>query len=214
VAWALCEDVGRERPDLLWLAIVGVTDAALSDRIPAQMYRACEGVLRNRALRMGGCGKILALDEAHKFMEGEKEDGLSRAVVNCARLMRHDGLRLLISTQSPRTLAPELLELVTACAMHRFHSHDWFVHLAKKLPLGPSAWRAVLSLQPGHCLLFATRHALPRGAALPAEEEEEAGVGSVFRVAVRPRLTADRGASRTNEAVRASASAPVLARGT
>ena len=34
------------------------------------------------------------LDEAHKYMMGEKSDGLSEAIVNAARLMRHDGLRL------------------------------------------------------------------------------------------------------------------------
>jgi len=194
------------------LVVVDLTDPLLAKDEASGIFQVL--LEQFRALPLKGAGKVVALDEAHKYVSADVGDGLSAALVTAARLMRHDGLRLLISTQSPRTLAPELLELVTACAMHRFHSHDWFVHLAKKLPLGPSAWRAVLSLQPGHCLLFATRHALPRGAALPAEEEEEAGVGSVFRVAVRPRLTADRGASRTNEAVRASASAPVLASGT
>ena len=58
-------------------------------------------------------GKVLCLDEAHKYMTGDKADGLSEAIVNVARLMRHDGVRLVVSTQSPKALAPELLELVT-----------------------------------------------------------------------------------------------------
>ncbi len=44
-------------------------------------------------------GKILALDECHKFMSGDAGDGLSEAIVNTARLMRHDGMRLALSTQ-------------------------------------------------------------------------------------------------------------------
>ena len=46
-------------------------------------------------------------------------DGLSEAIVNIARLMRHDGMRLAVSTQSPAALAPELLELVTVAVLHR-----------------------------------------------------------------------------------------------
>jgi hypothetical protein len=38
-----------------------------------------------------GSGKMLALDEAHKYMDGVATDGLSQAIVNVARLMRHDG---------------------------------------------------------------------------------------------------------------------------
>ena len=44
-------------------------------------------------------GKVVALDEAHKYMKGDTSDGLSAALVNTARLIRHDGLRLLVSTQ-------------------------------------------------------------------------------------------------------------------
>ena len=64
-------------------------------------------------------GKVLCLDECHKYMNGEKADGLSESIVNAARLMRHDGVRLVASTQSPKALAPELLELVTVAALHR-----------------------------------------------------------------------------------------------
>lgn len=55
-------------------------------------------------------------------MTGQVMDGLSAAIVNIARLMRHDGIRLVVSTQSPLALAPELLELVTVAVLHRFHS--------------------------------------------------------------------------------------------
>lgn len=56
-------------------------------------------------------------------MDGVKSDGLSEAIVNCARLLCHDGLRLAVSKQSPKALAPKLLVLVSLAALHHFHSH-------------------------------------------------------------------------------------------
>jgi hypothetical protein len=88
-------------------------------------------------------GKVLCLDEAHKYMDGVKADGLSEAIVNAARLMRHDGVRLVISTQSPKALAPELLELVTVACLHHFHSPDWWSYLQSKLPLTEKAFERI-----------------------------------------------------------------------
>ena len=81
-------------------------------------------------------------------------DGLSASIVNIARLMRHDGD---VSTQSPKTLAPELLELVSVAVLHHFHSHDWFKYLASKLPLEESVWEKVIRLPPGFSLWFSPR---------------------------------------------------------
>jgi len=140
-----------------------------------------------------GVGKLLALDEAHKFMDGDAEDGLSRSIVNAARLMRHEGLRLVVSTQSPKALAPELLELVSVAVLHRFHSPDWYNHLRAKLPLerGGGAARDVELLPRGTAVVFAA--APPAGAP---------GV-SVLRLAVRQRLTRDLGASAVHGAAAA-----------
>lgn len=103
-------------------------------------------------------GRMLALDEAHKYMDGAVNDGLSGAIVNIARLMRHDGIRLVVGTQSPLALAPELLELVTVGVIHRFHSKDWFNYLKVKIPLENAAWDRILDLIPGEALVFASRH--------------------------------------------------------
>lgn len=134
-----------------------------------------------------GSGKLLALDEAHKFIDGSSSDGLSNAIVNSARLMHHDGLHLVISTQSPKALAPELLELVSVAVLHRFHSQDWFSYLSAKISLGNAAFERVMVLTTGQALVFAARN----GVACAANRE-------CFCLDVRPRLTADRGSSRTN----------------
>lgn len=173
------------------LVVVDLTDPLL----PAAEANGIFQVLVEhfRTMDSGGCGKVLALDEAHKFMDGNSSssggDGLSRAIVDCARLMRHDGLRLLVSTQSPLALAPELLELTSLCVMHRFHSADWHSFLAKKLPLNsiPNSFERIRALQPGAALLYASRAALVQGKA-----PDSALVG----LQMRNRITADRGATR------------------
>lgn len=181
------------------LVVVDLTDPLLSSEEANSIFQVL--VEQYRGLPSRG-GKVLALDEAHKYMKGDLSDGLSAALVNAARLMRHDGVRLMVSTQSPLALAPELLELVSVAFLHRFHSSDWFSYLAKKLPLSDSTWRRLVELQPGHALLFASRHILPREWALRDDrrgaERSDDGGAPVFELAVRPRLTADRGASRTN----------------
>eukprot|EP01127_Copromyxa_protea_P000966 TRINITY_DN1089_c0_g2_i2.p1 TRINITY_DN1089_c0_g2~~TRINITY_DN1089_c0_g2_i2.p1 ORF type:complete len:675 (+),score=111.78 TRINITY_DN1089_c0_g2_i2:87-2027(+) len=115
------------------LVVADLTDPLLSSTEANGIFQVLTEQFRTVPLS-GGCGKLLALDECHKFMCGESTDGLSNAIINAARLMRHDGLRLVVSTQSPKALAPELLELVTVAILHRFHSRDWY---AASIPLVP-----------------------------------------------------------------------------
>ena len=126
--------------------------------------------------------------------------------------MRHDGLRIIVSTQSPLSLPPELLELSSLTMLHRFYSHDWFEHLARKMPLPPAMRGQVTQLGSGYCLVFASRHRLTDSFCSPVGDTGSAGeheaessnrghnvsASSVIRLAVRRRLTSDRGASKTN----------------
>lgn len=165
-------------------------------------------------------------------MESSSSDGLSRTIVDMARLMRHDGLRLALSTQSPKSLAPELLELVSVALIHNFHSSDWFSHLSAKIPLSASAFAEVRRLSPGQALMFVSRHSINQASPVAASssssrnrsdqsdvaasssssadgdtvDEDISAAQSAFisssdispllRVVVRPRLTADFGASK------------------
>jgi DNA helicase HerA-like ATPase len=142
-------------------------------------------------------GKLVALDEAHKFMStstSSHSDGLSNAIVDTVRLMRHEGIRVAISTQNPMVLAPELLELVTVAVIHRFHSSDWFSYLSKKIPLvsdGESEEdmkSSIRGLQPGRAFIFGVYNSI----------EGLSKSSSVMQVSIRPRLTADRGATRVS----------------
>ena len=170
------------------LVVADLTDPLLASDEANGIFQVLVEQFRS-APSSADCGKLLALDEAHKFMDGSSSDGLSNAVVNAARLMRHDGLRLAVSTQSPKALAPELLELVSVAVMHRFHSQDWFSYLSAKIPLPASSFEEVMALPSGQALVFAANHRV---------SSSQAHDGPLLRVDVRARLTADRGASRTN----------------
>ncbi len=79
-------------------------------------------------------GRVIALDEAHKYM-GESPEcrTLTNSLLSTIRLQRHLGARVIISTQEP-TISPKLLDLCNITVVHRFTSPDWIrtleAHLA------------------------------------------------------------------------------------
>jgi hypothetical protein len=181
------------------LVIVDMTDPLLSAVEANGVFQVL--VEQYRALPLfhtggGAAGKLLALDEAHRYMDGSSTDGLSASIVNAARLMRHDGLRLAVSSQSPKTLAPELLELISVCVLHRFHSPDWLKYLSAKLPLPPTLGGAIAALTPGRAFVFAAAPIFARSPPM-----------NLVRLRIRPRITGDHGVSRTNVVVQQSQAA-------
>mmetsp|Transcript_8441 Transcript_8441/g.11749 ORF Transcript_8441/g.11749 Transcript_8441/m.11749 type:complete len:110 (+) Transcript_8441:1500-1829(+) len=106
--------------------------------------------------------------------------------------MRHEGIRILLSTQSPEALPTELLELVSLAIIHRFQSPSWFNYLSSKLPLTIArnnqemTFQQAMNLAPGHALVFTASNALDM-------TDQSA---TIFELAIRNRLTQDFGASR------------------
>jgi hypothetical protein len=162
------------------LVVADLTDPLLSKEDVNGLFEVMVEQFRTTPLQGG---KVLALDEAHKFMNGTRSDNLSEAVVRVARLIRHEGMRLVVSTQSPRSLAPELLELSSVAVLHHFHSYDWLEYVKQKVPLPDDAFQTILSLRPGEAMTFASRTTFS---------------AKVMQVRVRHRLTADFGESRRN----------------
>jgi DNA helicase HerA-like ATPase len=133
--------------------------------------------------------KLVCLDEAHKYLE-EKSSALSRTLVDIVRQMRHLGMRIAISTQSPLVIPGEMLELVSVAIVHRFFSRDWFHHLKRKIPLDDAAFACITKLEPGEALVFAP-------SALLDEEDYAKEMGQLItKIRIRPRLTMDGGRSR------------------
>jgi DNA helicase HerA-like ATPase len=141
------------------LVVADLTDPLLSAEEANGIFEVLLDQFRSNQV-VGGTegGKLLVLDEAHRYVSGTDTDGLSRSIVDAVRLMRHEGLRVAISTQSPKVLAPELLELVSLLLVHRFHSEDWFTYLKSKVPLPPGGFETIRGLATGQALVFAASH--------------------------------------------------------
>ncbi|KAJ3144039.1 hypothetical protein HK101_002870 [Irineochytrium annulatum] len=79
----------------------------------------------------GGAGKIVVLDEAHKFLAQKNEGSipLIETLTTLIAQQRHVGLRLLISTQDPTGVPVRILELTSTFILHAFNSPSWFNHL-------------------------------------------------------------------------------------
>lgn len=83
-------------------------------------------------------GRVVALDEAHKYMAGSGEsETLTERLLSAIRLQRHLAARVFISTQEP-TISPKLLDLCSAIIVHRFTSPEW-LHTLKAHLAGASA---------------------------------------------------------------------------
>ena len=99
--------------------------------------------------------------------------GCDDASVRCA-------LSLLVSTQLPRVLPLDLMDVATLVLLHRMHSRDWLAWIGYKLPLGPGAEGALGALRPAHeeALVYAPHHAVDRARCRDVE-----GLGeNAFRV--------------------------------
>ncbi|KAG1874594.1 hypothetical protein DFJ58DRAFT_757835 [Suillus subalutaceus] len=106
-----------------------------------------------------GTGKVLVVDEAHKYLSPTKSSsGLTKSLLTLTREQRHLAMRVIISTQEPTVVPPVLLDLCTVTILHRFSSPSWWEHLAKHVSADISAEDAfdrVVRLQTGEAIVLA-----------------------------------------------------------
>ncbi|KAI6003483.1 hypothetical protein F5J12DRAFT_838154 [Pisolithus orientalis] len=104
-------------------------------------------------------GKVLVVDEAHKYLSVSRgASGLTNALLTLTREQRHLGLRVIISTQEPTVIPPVLMDLCTVAIMHRFSSPAWWDHLARHVATDVSAdqgFETVVKLKTGEALVLA-----------------------------------------------------------
>jgi hypothetical protein len=72
--------------------------------------------------------KIIVFDEAHKYMD---DPALTDAITEAVREMRHKGASIVVASQNPPSLPPEVIELSSVIIAHRFTSPAWLRHLQK-----------------------------------------------------------------------------------
>ncbi|KAI8912900.1 hypothetical protein DFJ77DRAFT_431877 [Powellomyces hirtus] len=164
------------------LIIVDLTDPMMSGPEANGIFQVMLSKFLTTPTR---AGKLAVFDEAHKYLQHSGNDGLSAALVSAVRQMRHHGIRLAISTQSPKVLPPELLELLSVALIHRCHSKDWFQYLRAKLCLPSDCFKRIMELDTGSALVFSSRWA-----------PSVLGSEYVRKVRIRSRVTADGGVSK------------------
>ncbi|MCJ1353992.1 MAG: hypothetical protein MMC33_003979 [Icmadophila ericetorum] len=157
-------------------------------------------------------GKLLAVDEAHKYMtDTPASKALTESLLTIIRQQRHFGIRIILSTQEP-TISPRLIDLCSMVVIHRFTSPDWFHVLKRHIPIlvnqetnnteALELFRDILSLKTGQALCFAPSAVMQVGAegsATPPSEDGEILVRKLsegmLKVRVRKRVTWDGGRS-------------------
>lgn len=142
--------------------------------------------------------RMVALDEAHKFLKSSIEaQKLTADLISIVRQQRHLGSRVIIATQEP-TVSGELLALCNASIVHRFTSPAWYTTLRQHLVAvherkdDQSLFREITGLDTGQALVFCPTAIL--------DVSTETGRPKLlrdeyFKLAVRPRASADGGKS-------------------
>ena len=114
------------------LTIVDLSCPCVTAEMACSLFNICLSIFLEKGRQKDpisgpSIGRIVALDEAHKYMNAEESGAagtLTHNLLATIRLQRHLGLRVVISTQEP-TVSPRLLDLCSITIVHRFTSPDW-----------------------------------------------------------------------------------------
>ncbi|EHK49146.1 hypothetical protein TRIATDRAFT_289951 [Trichoderma atroviride IMI 206040] len=118
------------KPKAGQLTIIDLSCPCVTEETACSLFNICLSLFLEQNPEIG---RVVALDEAHKYMTETAEcEVLTQALLSNIRLQRHLGLRVIISTQEP-TISPKLLDLCSVTIVHRFTSPDWLQSLKKHL---------------------------------------------------------------------------------
>ncbi|KAI0952581.1 hypothetical protein AcV7_008333 [Taiwanofungus camphoratus] len=138
------------------LTIVDLSDPFVD---PAAACGLFEIVTRLFVRAEVGTGKVLVVDEAHKYLAANKgQSGLTKALLSLIRQQRHLAMRVVISTQEPTVVPPVLLDLCSVAILHRFSSPAWWEHVAKHVSANLSddaAFDQIVRLKTGQAIVLA-----------------------------------------------------------
>ncbi|KAE8152218.1 hypothetical protein BDV25DRAFT_138033 [Aspergillus avenaceus] len=197
------------------LTIVDLSCPCIAPETACSLFNICLGIFLEQDPSIG---RVVALDEAHKYMDASTESrAFTDTLLATVRLQRHLGTRVIISTQEP-TVSTNLLSLCNVTIVHRFTSPAWLQILQKHIAAAAkhpftsnaiheggseasdsgdnrSLFDRIVQLRVGEALLFAP------SAVVKASLREDGQVqfhqlGSDYlTVKVRQRLTTDGGKS-------------------
>ncbi|KAL2782498.1 hypothetical protein BJX66DRAFT_320559 [Aspergillus keveii] len=191
------------------LTIVDLSCPCISPETACSLFNICASIFLEQNPTVG---RVMALDEAHKYMNSSVEArGFTETLLSAVRLQRHLGVRMIISTQEP-TISTTLLNLCSTTIVHRFSSPEWLrvlqKHLAGATANKPSADEEpdnvnedsrsllgqIVELGVGEALIFSPSAVLGSSNPEGGMDFTRLGSGRV-RVKIRQRLTSDGGKS-------------------
>ncbi|KAH7104077.1 P-loop containing nucleoside triphosphate hydrolase protein [Auriculariales sp. MPI-PUGE-AT-0066] len=133
-------------------------------------------------------GRIVVLDEAHKYLTNSESSRLNRSIATIIRQQRHLATRVIIATQEPTVVPATVLDLSSFIVCHRFSSPSWCSHLSRHVSTGNNVWfQDVMNLATGDAIVFSPT-------ARVTEALTPLGTEAMY-ISIRPRLTSDGGAS-------------------
>jgi hypothetical protein len=105
------------------LTIVDLSDPFLDDTTVCMLFDICLSIAKENRPK---CGLVVALDEAHKYMnQSPTAKNFTDRLLLTVREQRHIGIRVIIATQEP-TISEMLLDLCSVSIVHQFKSPAWF----------------------------------------------------------------------------------------
>ncbi|PPQ99049.1 hypothetical protein CVT24_003609 [Panaeolus cyanescens] len=134
------------------LTIIDLSDPFLDSASACSLF---EIVVRLFIRADVGTGKVLVVDEAHKYLSHDRTaSGLTKALLELIRQQRHLGMRVLISTQGKA----HYIFVSFYTSDKSFSSPNWWQHLIQHVPTDFShsdAFDKVVKLQTGQAMLLA-----------------------------------------------------------
>ncbi|KAL2043063.1 hypothetical protein N7G274_004122 [Stereocaulon virgatum] len=184
------------------LTIVDLSCPFVDEGAACAMFNICLALFLEDRQK---AGRIIGLDEAHKFMTATSSSSqFTESLLSVIRQQRHLATRIIIATQEP-TISPALLDLSSMTIVHRFTSPSWLAalksHLAGVSVEGEASkrdvgeiFRQIVNLEAGEALLFSpsAMTQLDEDAGLHGLKVQKLGLGYA-KVRVRQRMTADGG---------------------
>ncbi|KAF7593728.1 hypothetical protein BBP40_010903 [Aspergillus hancockii] len=206
-------------PEAGRLTIVDLSCPCISPETACSLFNICLGIFLEQDATIG---RVVALDEAHKYMNSSSEARrFTEMLHSTVRLQRHLGARVIISTQEP-TISTALLNLCSITIVHRFTSPEWLRALQKHLaaaaadPFSPNAsarntktkseetdtdqgcgsmFDDIVRLRVGEALLFAPSAIVKVGLREDGRVEFHRLGSDFLPIRIRARLTSDGGRS-------------------
>jgi hypothetical protein len=180
------------------LTVVDLSDPFIDTATVCAVFEICLSLVKEHRPK---AGLVIALDEAHKFLNSSSAaTSFTDRLLTTIREQRHNATRVLIATQEPK-LSSKLLDLCSVSVVYHFKSPAWFDailgHLGGASGLVAKGreqeklFQSIVNLKTGNSLVFA-----PEAFVYVNESIEPGKLGAgIINMKTRRRAGADKGMS-------------------